>query len=412
MAPKKAVPKGKAKAKAKAKSLPMYDSDGEPMDPWAQLSNEPGTPVSDAEVGDPCKPEPKAKAKAKAKAKEKAKALARAKAKQKSLGATLKKRAAQKAQKESKTVSEEPAPKKRAKLTVTLSKDPKKYTVEDIAQRFHHKDRNEKEQVFAAIFEEGHYDIPFMVKVMDLAFDKKEKQILWNNLATRIKQAENNTVRENWEKLKSLGYYQGKRAKKNSVLCATLAMPNNWQENLAVELKKVVETKSSVETKQRFYEGELKRIHGKKEFNWMVEKGKLVPESDSDGDICYVKKTVARKKETSKIDEGRIHRDRKVDEQERENISSAMRRWPYTGGANTPRGLVRLMSPSECREAGLVPGDSAPKKTEKASSSNKRKATQISISSNDSESEATRDPAEERALQEAETTMKVDVCNP
>ena len=85
--------------------------------------------------------------------------------------------------------------------------------------------------------------------------------------------------------------------KKNDVM--QLALDGmQWQEQLLKYKESLVDEKSKSEEATEFYEGELLRKHGRKEFGKLVGTA-LMPAKDKFGNDCYVKTTrSALKKQT------------------------------------------------------------------------------------------------------------------
>ena len=60
---------------------------------------------------------------------------------------------------------------------------------------------------------------------------------------------------------------------------------------MVVETTTLSRSQQKTQRKQRFYRGELEKMHGPEEVAWLIKKGKLEREVDSDGDECWVKKS-------------------------------------------------------------------------------------------------------------------------
>lgn len=77
--------------------------------------------------------------------------------------------------------------------------------------------------------------------------------------------------------------------------------------------------------KKVYYAGELKRIHGDDEFEWMKEKGKLIETEDSDGDVCYIKSTTSQLKEMEHARQARIGKSGSAQEEGYNDLQNAFK---------------------------------------------------------------------------------------
>ena len=72
-----------------------------------------------------------------------------------------------------------------------------------------------------------------------------------------------------------------------------ICRPHEWEAHFISENHELVKTKAKQVERKHMYYGELCGKNGKEEADWMIENGKVEEEEegDSDGDICYIKKS-------------------------------------------------------------------------------------------------------------------------
>ena len=73
-------------------------------------------------------------------------------------------------------------------------------------------------------------------------------------------------------------------------MAVQIAAPQEWSSFLVSETMSFTQAQEQTHRRQRFYRGELLKIHGEAELNWMIEKKKVEVGEDSDGDEVFYKR--------------------------------------------------------------------------------------------------------------------------
>ena len=103
-----------------------------------------------------------------------------------------------------------------------------------------------------------------------------------------------------------------------------VAMPDEWENRWASEVKTVVKTTGDKSKERWYYQGELELIHGKEEFARFAAKGKWETKEDDDGDIMYRKKIVNTIKDNTTEDKAISGKKMAVDSDTQKVIEDAM----------------------------------------------------------------------------------------
>lgn len=186
-------------------------------------------------------------------------------------------------------------------------------------------------------------------------FAPHEMSNLWNKFKRALAHPTTSAeVKKEWATITSKTVRDGKNDAKNSALMMQLAYPREWQDRWVHEIRRVTNTKSHGTETRRLYRGELEQLHGAREAQEFIAKGKYEEMEDSDGDICYRKVQKVEKDTKSYTNEAEVRGSCRVaDDEKSDVILSAMDQW-FNGGTEsaTLDGKVRKR-PASVLDGGL-----------------------------------------------------------
>lgn len=110
---------------------------------------------------------------------------------------------------------------------------------------------------------------------------------------------------------------------KGKVLATQVTNPDLWKSYIVQEVRTLTRRQTKRLNKTRFYAGELRRLHGDEEFEWMVAKGKLIRVEDSDGDECFEKAVRSEIQEVEESRQARSSKSGKITQNSFEDLGEA-----------------------------------------------------------------------------------------
>ena len=148
--------------------------------------------------------------------------------------------------------------------------------------------------------------------VMLRYFTPADLSALWKRLQKARGRAPTN-VQEAWDNLKSLGKQDaGKEQEKTLVTFLDDYLKDdgsqNWIDHLVTITDEAEKKRTVSKKKQRFYRGELWRIHGRSEAERFIKSGKFKEDVDSDGDECFIKVTKSEVQSKSRVQRQSVQR--------------------------------------------------------------------------------------------------------
>ena len=146
------------------------------------------------------------------------------------------------------------------------------------------------------------------ITVLKGFFSKTELSQLWVELK-RARGKADVSVREAWNTINQMK--NGKTAANNVVLWNQIVMPSEWQSRMLNFVKRSEKSHEKSAKKEEHPRGQLIQQHGYEEAMDMIERGKVVEQEDSDGDLLYVRQSkaeIASEKKTGTVETKRTVR--------------------------------------------------------------------------------------------------------
>ena len=187
--------------------------------------------------------------------------------------------------------------------------------------------------------EDGMCNLKKLESMLKKMMDEKSMSTLWMRLKQVMKKDASENTKQAWNQLCEKGMREGKREKKNVVLCAQVAFgnpgDNSWEEYLKEEFKTIARIDSKASTSEWVYKGQLETKHGKEETEDMIRKGKFETMTDRWGDLMYRRKRVITTTAVETRNEARVTKKAKIDANQYATAEAAIQEYGNNGAGST-----------------------------------------------------------------------------
>lgn len=161
---------------------------------------------------------------------------------------------------------------------------------------------------------------------MKETFEPAEMSALWSRLKTVLKKS-NNQVQQTWSEIEAKGKHSNKQEDKRIVLAGALKVDfevDKFQTFVVKEVMQLVRTKTQGTKTKVLYRGELHQIHGVREAEAFIKKGKYVRTVDQDGDECFIKSQAVQTETHSMTRTQQTERTGEMNPEEQDMLAKAM----------------------------------------------------------------------------------------